>query len=519
MATIKYYDPETQTWKYVNIPGGSSVVVQGSIPDYVKNEAKRVAKVVQSRQNANTITFLACSDPHLSTTHAYAARHLESMIHAGQGMKLVRDKVHVDFAAFFGDLFYDYGNETTDEYFEAARIVNANLAPAFSGIPNYRMQGNHDRKANSAEKITQGQAYAVLGAYNDHATVYYEGDRSLGVSYTDLPRYKVRIIVCNPNDGVSDGTFSIGAGQLAFITTALDISSLGDGWGTILLAHQPLDNGGKTSAIMNVIATATGVICQFHGHIHNYIVGTLGNTDIPRIGIPNICFYRNNESGENDGSETADGIEYGETTTYDKIAGTEEDTAFCVITIDREEGKVYADHYGAGYDREVDVPTWEALRYTNLVPSALAFDLSGAFNGVGYIDDHYLSTSAPYYSSDPGIVSTGLIPYKNLNADGAYFKPPTIYIKGMDLSTSDSHHRFGYAQSDGAIKSTKNASTWSSYFTVTELGDDYYSLEPLMTEAGANVLYATHGIAMDYIAFCGTGTGANLIITINEPIE
>ena len=78
---------------------------------------------------------------------------------------------------------------------------------------------------------------------------------------------------------------------------------------------------------------------------------------IKRFCIPNACFDRSNERGENGLNAGSDGvfdIEYGEATTYDKVAKTGKDTAFCVVTIDPVARKIYADTYGAGYDRVIE---------------------------------------------------------------------------------------------------------------------------------------------------------------------
>ena len=71
-----------------------------------------------------------------------------------------------------------------------------------------------------------------------------------------------------------------------------------------------------------------------------------------RVAVPNMCFARNNEYGQNSGTEVYD-IEYGETTSYNKTAGTANDTAFCVVVIDRASKIIHAFCYGAGIDREV----------------------------------------------------------------------------------------------------------------------------------------------------------------------
>ena len=75
--------------------------------------------------------------------------------------------------------------------------------------------------------------------------------------------------------------------------------------------------------------------------------------NIKRFCVPNACFERSNERGENGTVDVYD-IEYGDETTYDKTQNTAKDTAFNVITIDTKSKKIYATNYGAGIDREID---------------------------------------------------------------------------------------------------------------------------------------------------------------------
>jgi hypothetical protein len=134
--------------------------------------------------------------------------------------------------------------------------------------------------------------------------------------------------------------------QVAWLTNALNLSNKGADWRSIILSHHPLDwgkAGGKNP--VDVIKTSTGLIASFHGHIHNFLSGTVTDTELPRIAIPNAGYSRENQYGE------TYGVNWKESTTYSKTPGTAENTSFCVITIDLAARKIYADHYGAGYDR------------------------------------------------------------------------------------------------------------------------------------------------------------------------
>ena len=114
------------------------------IPSYVRTEADRVAALAQSRQNVNTLTFLASSDFHHSTVHAtYAAGMQSSIMHCGQAMGLIRKSVHIDFAAMLGDLIWGSG-ETKAQALDAVRYVNKQLHAGYAGIPNFRAKGNYE---------------------------------------------------------------------------------------------------------------------------------------------------------------------------------------------------------------------------------------------------------------------------------------------------------------------------------------------------------------------------------------
>lgn len=154
---------------------------------------------------------------------------------------------------------------------------------------------------------------------------------------------------------------------------------------------------------------------------------------------------------------------------------------------------------------EPSVPT-----YTNLVPHSLTpTDLSTVFNSTGYMDGAYASSSSPFYGSDSATVCMGCIPV----AGG-----DVLYIKGITLDASaNSHCRVGIAQ-----KSTTNnginvskvmpVNNMTDYATLETLGEQYYKLTVKADYVSANIT------GQPYIWLSGIGTGANLIVTANEPI-
>lgn len=153
-----------------------------------------------------------------------------------------------------------------------------------------------------------------------------------------------------------------------------------------------------------------------------------------------------------------------------------------------------------------------ASTVTNLVPTLLDLaSASGVFNGTGYRDGAYLSTASPYYGTDASRVTTGLLPYTKDTQ-----KP--IYIKGVAYGTA-SHDRIGYKSrshpSNGIYSTCTLGTGWcNTCFTIEQLGSKYFKLTP----KSADVINSTLP-GMTHVAFSFVGKGADLIITIDEPIE
>ena len=290
----------------VNIEGGSG----DGIPDYVRAEAERLAAVVQSRQNADTLTFIAASDFHYSTTISTAAQQKESLTHMGQAMTLLREMVHIDFTAGLGDMVWDSG-ETVEQAMAAMRFVSECLYD--SGNEHLRTRGNHDCLYSNATGLTDAQIFANVGAWNRGA-VYDPDNRLGGYCYKDFDNVKIRVIVLNSSETKTGGcVFS--AAQVSWLAGALDLSEKGANWRSIILSHHPLDWGKDSGGNpITAINSAKGVIAAFHGHLHNYKVDTITGTDRKRIAIPNACVGRENEY------TTAYGITWGESTKYTNTA-------------------------------------------------------------------------------------------------------------------------------------------------------------------------------------------------------
>ena len=360
-------------------------IVHGDIPDYIKAAALEVAKKVKAVQTDESITFIAMSDSHQLDT---SENIVTGNKHAGMAAKaLAYIMPNIDFACFLGD--YTAGSNTTT-IVEGKRHfaeINADIDEAFAGIPQFRTVGNHDPLGYSYSQngnyLDQATLYSLIGKYNnDGITVM--GSTTGGYCYRDFTGKKVRVICLNTAEmtsASSGGAENMTAEQKLWFANAMkSAGAKGSDWGIIVLSHHPLDWGNVLMASNIVHAYVEGgsitvtsgntinfsgsnsakFLGAFHGHVHcfkaaklNYIANSVGTEyKAYRIAIPNMCFSRNNEYGQNNKAEYY-GIEFGETTTYNKTAGTANDTAFVVNVVNPSEEKIYSFCYGAGYDREI----------------------------------------------------------------------------------------------------------------------------------------------------------------------
>lgn len=171
--------------------------------------------------------------------------------------------------------------------------------------------------------------------------------------------------------------------------------------------------------------------------------------------------------------------------------------------------------------------TEDSGNYTNLIPTALDADLDGIYNEIGYKNGVYVSTETNATTGTKWAtgtvgrdVATGLFPYSSLSpVDGSNtYKPPTIYMKGVTFSTADAHCRILLMNGTAFVQCLYLTKTLTNNWTVTELGTNYYKLEPIMNDDGRNAFTANNYL-FTHIAISAIGYGENWVITFDEPIE
>ena len=375
---LKYKDPNTGEFVSSSVPlkvvqqitvnGGGSF----NAPAYVIEEAERVSSGFNSKVDDDMFKFVAISDMHEmgdnDSTQSTIDQYRKANLEAGQGAKIVAEKVKPDCAVNFGDFAWGSGTTALNE--GVWSITSARCKSYLDNVAeNFYTPGNHDGLIYSTDGLDYDILTGMTGTWR----------------YKDFDKKKIRVICLNTADNsVSQVKEYISGAQLQWFCNALDLSAKSDvsQWGIIVLSHHPLDWSTTLMPAANVLAAYENgtsysvsrdgvsvfynfngknlakVLAAFHGHVHCFKVGDISGASIKRIAIPNACFGRNNEYGR-DGN-----LVHGEETTYNKTENTGKSTAFCVIGIDKKGGRIYADCYGAGYDRIVAIEGGEVITYS-----------------------------------------------------------------------------------------------------------------------------------------------------------
>lgn len=482
-------------------------IVHGDIPDYIKAAALEVAKKVKAVQTDESITFIAMSDSHqLDTSDAIVTGNK----HAGMAAKaLAYILPNIDFACFLGD--YTAGSNTTtiDEGKQHFAEINADIDEAFAGIPQFRTLGNHDPLGYSYSQngnyLNQATLYELVGKYNaDGVTVM--GSTTGGYCYRDFTSKKVRVICLNTAEmtsASSGGAENMTAEQkLWFANTLKSAGAKGSDWGIIVLSHHPLDWGNILMASNIVHAYVEGgsitvtsgntinfsgsnsakFLGAFHGHVHcfkaaklNYIANSVGTEyQAYRIAVPNMCFARNNEYGQNNKAEYY-GIEFGEDTTYNKTANSANDTAFVVNVVNPSQQKIYSFCYGAGYDREVFTGI-QTVAVTGVSLNAPSGELT--VNGqttltATVVPANATNKTVTWTSSAPAVATVVNGVVTALNAGTAVITATTedggftaTYSLTVKVATVDVLATYGYADNTRLSTSSGSEKTATGYVTI-----------------------------------------------------
>lgn len=288
-----------------------AIDIASTVPASIAQEADRVAALAQSRQTADSVSFLIGADIHARPDDPQS---LSIAKQAAQAMGHIRNQVHIDFSAILGDVISNTG-ESHDQGMETLRTVYSMFSPVFLGMPQFWLKGDNDYLFDD-ERLTDNEVFSGISVHSNPVT--FDSSYKIGGYYHwDCPEHKLRVIcLALPLSGAG-----VGSVQITWLSRMLDLSDKGSDWKCLLLSHLPLNDFQANSNLMDVIrANQNKIIANIHGHLHNQQSGSVTDTNIPQIGIPAIC------------------------------------TAFCVATVDLQSHKIYLDHYGIEENQVIDIP-------------------------------------------------------------------------------------------------------------------------------------------------------------------
>lgn len=151
---------------------------------------------------------------------------------------------------------------------------------------------------------------------------------------------------------------------------------------------------------------------------------------------------------------------------------------------------------------------------TNIVPTLESTNSTAPFDGVGYRNNAYISSSSNAESSHNGFVLTGLIPISVTTASAS-----TIYVRGVTMDTTNSYTRLSIYDSNKQFKATHNSTGIAQYYITEELSEQYYKLTPAYAASTGNTRLSGYGTGTLYVRFSFTGVGENLVMTLDQPIN
>ena len=364
-------------------------------PDYWKAAVDAMSDVIKERQaeaGAQAFQFVWFSDPHGVEDQTTNDTITSRVTDIGRVAQYAANKFDIPFVAISGDIMSQATHGTAAAVLAEYDAMDDVLAPIDRDKLVYG-KGNHDGSYYTANGVSYLKNIGCKQIYNvmfrrqalDRTRVF-GGDGSY--FYVDDSASKVRLIMLNAH---TDGDSSVdangyavynsqkngvyGTAQLAWLAdVALDVP---DGWGIVLIAHQPIidskdkdilngilkayaaktsyagsvnvaddywgigavdDTYNKVSASVNFADSKGEILAMFAGHKHQDLV--YGATDYG-YACPVIVIT------------TAGADVRGANLNYPRAVGTATETAMDIVTIDRLNKKIYCTRLGAGVDRIV----------------------------------------------------------------------------------------------------------------------------------------------------------------------
>ncbi len=364
--------------KVETMGGTSSETV--AIPIYwgkMVTEKTDTVKTLQTVGGKNCVSFAWASDTHIPDNDSGRTNDI------GKVIAKMLDNCEIPFAVLSGDINTRASYSTEETFVDAQASMPVHLAPLWGTDRLLMALGNHDgcygdstgyyRKQLAPERMWQiffrGQALDFRRVFSDDGLYFY----------VDNISQKTRFIVLNSHFGgkyaedengwaVNNrfGTSCYGQAQLDWLAdVALDMP---DGYGAIITAHVPpnitytvdkeqfigivnaycnkttysgsfsgVDGWTSNSVSVDFTGAKGEIIAMFAGHVHG------DSIDTTTLACPLLTILSAGASANEPYKDDAP----------TRTAGTDTETSFDVVTINRATRTIYCTRVGAGSDREI----------------------------------------------------------------------------------------------------------------------------------------------------------------------
>lgn len=425
-GNIDRIPPENMSYEIDHL-SAEEIIGHASVSDYVKDEALRVANLVQAARKSDSIVFLAMSDSHHCGEQSDTSWQTNTNIgnlDACMAAKVLAYVLKLDFVCHLGDLTFGHDTTTSELLHQQIDEMCLYLDDAQKDIPAFWTVGNHDTGMYAVDNGTETElesADYLFDIFGKRCEGAVYGSTEYGYCYRDFVYKKFRVICLNSSelDTVTGyGTSpSMSQEQLKWFAQTLYDVGAKDGWSVLVLSHYPLDfyNAYPASDVVKAYVEGTSItvggttvnfsgrnkakfVANFHGHTHCFKTAKLNKVDHSassateynawRVAIPNSAFYRNNHQPETD----AHGISFKDDQTWDKTIGGAKDTAFVVTVINPSDEVIKSYTYGAGPEERI-------VGYGDIAYHKITRSISGAtINNVTSSIEHntgYTATITP----------------------------------------------------------------------------------------------------------------------------
>ena len=361
--------------------GGSSSSDVVTVPTYwesmIENKTETV-KALQTEGGIDCVSFAYASDTHIPDNDNGRTNDI------GKVMAKMLDNCDIPFAVITGDIATRASFSTEEEYVTAHSKVKEHLAPLWGTDRLLPVLGNHDgcygdssgyyRKQFSPERMWQSyfrsHALDFRRVFSEDGLYYYVDNIPQKMRYIILNSQYAGEYAVDSNGFAVNNRFSTscyGQEQLDWLCEkALDMP---EGYGAIIATHVPLNvaytvdkaqivgiinayNGKKSftgsytggvsgwsnsSISVNFSGAKGEIIAVFTGHVHG------DSIDATSLSCPLFTILSAGASANEPYAESVP----------KRTKGTDTETSFDIVTINRKTRTIYCTRIGAGSDRSV----------------------------------------------------------------------------------------------------------------------------------------------------------------------